>query len=728
MLRKCLNSTDMVKSRCVSSNRHRETIIALHGPYNGHLEHVFVLQNDPLNLQNEDSLRNAAKMFKLNPDSKQSSCFFKKAPGNNYCTVRTVYNDHLEHVFVLQNDPLNLQNEDSLRNAAKMFKLNPDSKQSSCFFKKAPGNNYCTVRTVYNDHLEHVFVLQNDPLNLQNEDSLRNAAKMFKLNPDSKQSSCFFKKAPGNNYCTVRTVYNDHLEHVFVLQNDPLNLQNEDSLRNAAKMFKLNPDSKQSSCFFKKAPGNNYCTVRTVYNDHLEHVFVLQNDPLNLQNEDSLRNAAKMFKLNPDSKQSSCFFKKAPGNNYCTVRTVYNDHLEHVFVLQNDPLNLQNEDSLRNAAKMFKLNPDSKQSSCFFKKAPGNNYCTVRTIYNDHLEHVFVLQNDPLNLQNEDSLRNAAKMFKLNPDSKQSSCFFKKAPGNNYCTVRTVYNDHLEHVFVLQNDPLNLQNEDSLRNAAKMFKLNPDSKQSSCFFKKAPGNNYCTVRTVYNDHLEHVFVLQNDPLNLQNEDSLRNAAKMFKLNPDSKQSSCFFKKAPGNNYCTVRTVYNDHLEHVFVLQNDPLNLQNEDSLRNAAKMFKLNPDSKQSSCFFKKAPGNNYCTVRTVYNDHLEHVFVLQNDPLNLQNEDSLRNAAKMFKLNPDSKQSSCFFKKAPGNNYCTVRTVYNDHLDHVFVLQNDPLNLQNEDMFQMTIIRSVKGNNCFSGAYLRKRNDFLPSWLSVNT
>ena len=135
MLRKCLNSTDMVKSRCVSSNRHRETIIALHGPYNGHLEHVFVLQNDPLNLQNEDSLRNAAKMFKLNPDSKQSSCFFKKAPGNNYCTVRTVYNDHLEYVFVLQNDPLNLQNEDRPQNATEVFKFNPDGKHSLCFLE-----------------------------------------------------------------------------------------------------------------------------------------------------------------------------------------------------------------------------------------------------------------------------------------------------------------------------------------------------------------------------------------------------------------------------------------------------------------------------------------------------------------------------------------------------------------------------------------------------------------
>ena len=87
MLRKCLNSTDMVKSSRVSSNRHWETIIALHGPYNGHLEHVFVLQSDPINLHDEDSLRNAAKVFKLNPDGKQLSCFFKKAPGNKYCTA-----------------------------------------------------------------------------------------------------------------------------------------------------------------------------------------------------------------------------------------------------------------------------------------------------------------------------------------------------------------------------------------------------------------------------------------------------------------------------------------------------------------------------------------------------------------------------------------------------------------------------------------------------------------
>ena len=47
MLRKCFNSAQMVNSRCVSSNRHQEMITALHGPYNGHLEYVFVLQNDP---------------------------------------------------------------------------------------------------------------------------------------------------------------------------------------------------------------------------------------------------------------------------------------------------------------------------------------------------------------------------------------------------------------------------------------------------------------------------------------------------------------------------------------------------------------------------------------------------------------------------------------------------------------------------------------------------------
>ena len=65
LLRKCLISTQMVKNRCVSSNRHQETIIALHGPYNGHLEHVFVLQNDPLNLQNEDRLQNTSTFWKL---------------------------------------------------------------------------------------------------------------------------------------------------------------------------------------------------------------------------------------------------------------------------------------------------------------------------------------------------------------------------------------------------------------------------------------------------------------------------------------------------------------------------------------------------------------------------------------------------------------------------------------------------------------------------------------
>ena len=52
-------------------------ITALHGPYNGHLEYVFVLQNDPLNLENEDSLRNAAKVFHFNPDDKKSLCFLK---------------------------------------------------------------------------------------------------------------------------------------------------------------------------------------------------------------------------------------------------------------------------------------------------------------------------------------------------------------------------------------------------------------------------------------------------------------------------------------------------------------------------------------------------------------------------------------------------------------------------------------------------------------------------
>ena len=83
-------------------------------------------------------------------------------------------------------------------------------------------------------------------------------------------------------------------------------------------------------------------------------------------------------------------------------------------------------------------------------------------------------------------------------------------------------------------------------------------------------------------------------------------------------------------------------------------------------------------------------------------VFVLQNDPLNLQSENSLRNAAKVLKLNPDSKQLSCFSKKAPGNNYWAGRTIYNGHLEYVFVqnleavfvLQIEGVILQNEDIF----------------------------------
>ena len=35
---KCFSSTQMVNSRCVSSNKHQQTIIALHGPYDGNLE------------------------------------------------------------------------------------------------------------------------------------------------------------------------------------------------------------------------------------------------------------------------------------------------------------------------------------------------------------------------------------------------------------------------------------------------------------------------------------------------------------------------------------------------------------------------------------------------------------------------------------------------------------------------------------------------------------------
>ena len=65
----------MVNSCCVSLNKHQQTIIALHGPYDGHLEHVFVLQNDPLNLQNEDRPQNTTKVYKLNPDGKQSFCY-----------------------------------------------------------------------------------------------------------------------------------------------------------------------------------------------------------------------------------------------------------------------------------------------------------------------------------------------------------------------------------------------------------------------------------------------------------------------------------------------------------------------------------------------------------------------------------------------------------------------------------------------------------------------------
>ena len=77
MLQKCLNSTNVVNSRCVSPHRHRETIIALHRQYNGHLEYVFILQNDPLNLQNEDRLQNATKVFKFNLNSKQLLCFLE---------------------------------------------------------------------------------------------------------------------------------------------------------------------------------------------------------------------------------------------------------------------------------------------------------------------------------------------------------------------------------------------------------------------------------------------------------------------------------------------------------------------------------------------------------------------------------------------------------------------------------------------------------------------------
>ena len=77
MLWNCLNSTQTVNIRSFSSNKHQETKITLHGLYDGHLKDVFVLQNNPLNLQNEDSFQNATKLFKFNADGKQSFFFFK---------------------------------------------------------------------------------------------------------------------------------------------------------------------------------------------------------------------------------------------------------------------------------------------------------------------------------------------------------------------------------------------------------------------------------------------------------------------------------------------------------------------------------------------------------------------------------------------------------------------------------------------------------------------------
>ena len=74
MLRKCLDSTEMVNSRRVSSNRHKEAIIALHEPYDDYLEHVFVLQNNPLDLQTKTDLKMLQKCY---PDGKKLLCFFK---------------------------------------------------------------------------------------------------------------------------------------------------------------------------------------------------------------------------------------------------------------------------------------------------------------------------------------------------------------------------------------------------------------------------------------------------------------------------------------------------------------------------------------------------------------------------------------------------------------------------------------------------------------------------
>ena len=62
----------MVNNHCVSSYRDQETIIALRGQYDCHLEAVFVLQDGPLNLQSEDSFQNATI---VNPDGEESFCY-----------------------------------------------------------------------------------------------------------------------------------------------------------------------------------------------------------------------------------------------------------------------------------------------------------------------------------------------------------------------------------------------------------------------------------------------------------------------------------------------------------------------------------------------------------------------------------------------------------------------------------------------------------------------------
>ena len=97
-------------------------------------------------------------------------------------------------------------------------------------------------------------------------------------------------------------------------------------------------------------------------------------------------------------------------------------------------------------------------------------------------------------------------------------------------------------------------------------------------------------------------------------------------------------------------------------------------------------------------------------------VFVLQNDPLNLQNEDRLKNTTKVFTFNQDGKKSLCFLKQAKGNNYCTAWTTQCSFgiclfcritlsiciLKSIFVLQIEGVILENEDIFLMNIVQSV--------------------------